>query len=445
MVPDWVTYEKSNFLNSAEVELVTSYINASDDHKKAFLDQHGVTFFTTLISFLNKVSKIETLQFALTMINDIVSEDSSRLQLFVQCAKESGTPSWTPFLHIVETKEDLYVQHQANRILVSIISQPEQYLPAPAQLGYFAWLINAVTVREQDAATLALASLHRLLREPVYRRPFFEYPDSVGQLRVVLQLDPRDAVDPAPQADYIQLQYMAMLCLWVMSFDAMVAAQLNQGGGHVIADIAALMRVTRKEKVVRMCLATLANLLTVPGDEAKAKNAQAMISYKVLAFVSLRVENDTFEDEDVEADTKLIKERLDLVYEEMSSFDEYASEISSGMLEWSPVHKSERFWRENAARLNEDRHKLLKILIQLLETSTDPTVLAVAAHDCGEYVRHYPRGKAVIDTLGGKKYIMKHMQNEDSAVRYEALIAVQKLMTQNWGLLGKSATDAKGK
>lgn len=443
MVPDWATYEKSNFLNNAEVELVTSYIKATTEQRKSFLDQHGVTFFTTLISFLNKVSKIETLQFALTMIDDIITEDPSRLDLFVQCSKESGTPSWTPFLHIVETKEELYVQHQANRILVSIITQKEQYLPAPAQQGYFAWLINAFTVREQDAATLALSSLHRLLRQTVYRRPFFDYPDSIGQLRAIMQLDPRDLVDPAPQSDYVQLQYMAVLCIWVMSFDSIVASQLDQGTSHIISDIAQLMGATRKEKVVRMCLATLANLLTVPDSlDARTKNAQVMISYKVLPFVEVRVADDNFEDEDVEADTKLVKEHLERVFDEMSSFDEYASEISSGLLEWSPVHRSPKFWRENASRLNEERHKLLKILIQLLETSTDAQVLAVAAHDCGEYVRHYPRGKSVIETLGGKKYIMRHMHNEDPQVRYEALIAVQKLMTQNWGKLGK---DLKGK
>ena len=27
-----------------------------------------------------------------------------------------------------------------------------------------------------------------------------------------------------------------------------------------------------------------------------------------------------------------------------SSFDEYVHEVSSGRLEWSPVHKSEKFW-----------------------------------------------------------------------------------------------------
>lgn len=34
-----------------------------------------------------------------------------------------------------------------------------------------------------------------------------------------------------------------------------------------------------------------------------------------------------------------------------------------------------------------------RILTKLLEKSADPTILAVAAHDTGEYVRHYPRGK----------------------------------------------------
>lgn len=62
-------------------------------------------------------------------------------------------------------------------------------------------------------------------------------------------------------------------------------------------------------------------------------------------------------------------------------------------LEWSPVHKSAKFWRENAARLNERGQELLRTLVHLLERSNDPVVLAVACYDIGEYVRHYPRGK----------------------------------------------------
>jgi len=76
-----------------------------------------------------------------------------------------------------------------------------------------------------------------------------------------------------------------------------------------------------------------------------------------------------------------------------SSFDEYAIKVKSGQLEWSPVHRSAQFWRENASRLNERNYELLRILVQLLDTSRDPLVLSVASFDVGEYVKYYRHGK----------------------------------------------------
>lgn len=70
--------------------------------------------------------------------------------------------------------------------------------------------------------------------------------------------------------------------------------------------------------------------------------------------------------------------------------------ILSFRLEWSPVHKSAKFWRENALRLNEKNYDLLRTLIHFLEVSKDPLVLAVASYDIGEYVRHNPRGKQLV-------------------------------------------------
>lgn len=42
-----------------------------------------------------------------------------------------------------------------------------------------------------------------------------------------------------------------------------------------------------------------------------------------------------------------------------------------------------------------------RILVRILESSPDALVLCVAAHDVGEYVRHYPRGK---------KYVLLHLR-----------------------------------
>lgn len=39
--------------------------------------------------------------------------------------------------------------------------------------------------------------------------------------------------------------------------------------------------------------------------------------------------------------------------------------------------------------------------------------------------------------MGGKQLVMQLLAHEDPNVRYEALLAVQKLMVHNWEYLGK--------
>jgi len=85
----------------------------------------------------------------------------------------------------------------------------------------------------------------------------------------------------------------------------------------------------------------------------------------------------------------------------------------------------------------------------VLKESADPTVLAVAAHDVGQYVKHYERGKqsvflfqscAVLTTVltrpvanfGGKARVMELMTHPNSDVRYRALLSVQQLVSQPW-------------
>jgi V-type H+-transporting ATPase subunit H len=79
----------------------------------------------------------------------------------------------------------------------------------------------------------------------------------------------------------------------------------------------------------------------------------------------------------------------------------------------------------------------------------DPTllqVLAVAAHDLGQYVTNCKtRGKSNIERLRGKERIMALMAHENKEVQYQALVAVQKIMTQNWSALGIKASGGKKK
>lgn len=123
----------------------------------------------------------------------------------------------------------------------------------------------------------------------------------------------------------------------------------------------------------------------------------------------------------------------------------FACQVTSGRLRWSPVHNSEKFWRENADRLNDQGFQLLKILIQLLDPSSqDAEVLAVAAHDLGQYVKNCTtRGKSNIERLRGKERIMALLGHENKEVQYQALIAIQKIMTQNWSALSGLTVGGK--
>jgi V-type H+-transporting ATPase subunit H len=70
-----------------------------------------------------------------------------------------------------------------------------------------------------------------------------------------------------------------------------------------------------------------------------------------------------FEDSDLKEDIDFLTKKLQSSVQDLSSFDEYATQVKSGRLEWSAVHSSEKFWRENAMRLNEKNYELLKILV----------------------------------------------------------------------------------
>ena len=170
-------------------------------------------------------------------------------------------------------------------------------------------------------------------------------------------------------------------------------------------------------------------MIEKPEDKQVIKeNCISMVQCKALKQLEF-IEQKKFEDEDIQADIEFLKEKMEISLQDLrytgimnrmkscdillnliinsnrcdndiwffsldsSSYDEYITEVRSGRLEWSPVHRSEKFWRENAAKLNDRNYELLKILINLLETSKDLLVLSVACFDLGEYVRHYQRGK----------------------------------------------------
>jgi len=74
-------------------------------------------------------------------------------------------------------------------------------------------------------------------------------------------------------------------------------------------------------------------------------------------------------------------------------------------------------------------------LLASLLSSSDPTTLAVACHDIGEFVSLHPLGKKQAGRLGVKERVMELMASPDQDkrdVRREALLCCQKIMLNKW-------------
>jgi V-type H+-transporting ATPase subunit H len=183
-----------------------------------------------------------------------------------------------------------------------------------------------------------------------------------------------------------------------------------------------LLRLSPKEKTTRLLLSTLLNLLTA--------NRQTLLPAAVLArlpnlLTSLKSRHLT--DEDALEDLKSLSELLEDYTNTQTTFDEYAAEVKTGQLRWSPPHRNPTFWRDNARRiLEENKGELPRKLAEILSKNWDDNkqVLAIACNDVACLVKEVPEKRQQLEKLGLKGRVMELMQEADESVRWESLRAV---------------------
>jgi len=419
---NWQSYLQSQMISEDDYNFIIAFDNIAPDKREAILKEHRLQCAKTFMNLLGHISKDQTIQYILTMIDDMLQEDKSRVEIFKEYCRKKKESVWGPFLNLLN-RPDGFIMNMTSRIVAKIACWSRELMDGSDLNFYLTWLRDQLKVSGNEYIQSVARCLQMMLRIDEYRLAFIGV-DGISTLLSIL----------SGRVNF-QIQYQLIFCLWVLTFNPMLAEKMNKFG--MIVTLADILNESVKEKVTRIILAVFRNLVEKPeSSEICCNNAISMVQSKVLKQLDI-LQGRKYDDTDIVEDIEFLTDKLHSSIQDLSSFDEYSTEVKSGRLEWSPVHKSEKFWHENVARLNERNYELLKILIHLLETSRDSLVLCVAAHDIGEYVRHYPRGKHVLEQLGGKQIVMQHLTHEDTSVRYEALLAVQKLMVHNWEYLGK--------
>lgn len=419
---NWQSYHSSNVIGEEDFKFISRIDIPDHRAREAVVRENPMQLAKTFVNLLNLISKDQTIQYLLTLLDDLLQEDKSRVDLFKQYAASRNESVWVHFLNLLNRPMG-FIMNMTSRVIAKMACWSRELMTGSDLQFYLTWLKDQLRAPGNEYIQSVARCLQMMLRIDDYRKAFVHL-DGISTVVSVL----------SGRVNF-QIQYQLSFCLWVLTFNADIAEKLHKFG--VIPILADILADAQKEKVSRIILAVFRNLIEKPDDAQIVKeNCISMVQCKVMKQLEF-IEQRKFDDEDIQADMEFLKEKMEASLHDLSSYDEYVTEVHSGRLEWSPVHRSEKFWRENAHRLNDKNYELLKMLIHLLETTKDPLVLSVASFDLGEYVRHYSRGKHVLEQLGGKTIVMSLLAHEDPNVRYEALLAVQKLMVHNWEYLGR--------
>ena len=176
-------------------------------------------------------------------------------------------------------------------------------------------------------------------------------------------------------------------------------------------------------------LATLNNLLSA--------NKESLIATATTARLPALLNNLSgrhLTDADLLEDLEALKTLLDEYTRNQTTFDEYADEVNSGHLRWSPPHRNPTFWRENARKiLEEKKGELPKKLAEILAKSweNDKKVLAIGCNDLGHLVKEVPEQRTALEKLGLKARLLELMSDPDEHVRWESLKAVGEWLRYN--------------
>lgn len=325
----------------------------------------------------------------------------------------------------------------ASTLLASLLSHALVALPKstpdmdealPLLYSYIAKLANHADSNLQD---IAVQQYSALLRTSKSRQQFWKQrQETLAPLMVVLHgaTGGKDSDSTIYNGIYnisglnLQLFYHILMVIWQLSFEgALVGPGLDEE--HDIVPLyTQLLRISPKEKTTRLLLGTLNNLLS----SNKSTLMPAALPAR-LPSVLTNLKGRHLTDEDLLEDLESLKTMVDEYTKTQTTFDEYAAEVNSGHLRWSPPHKNESFWRENAQRIiDEDKGAICKKLAEIMgkDWANDKQVLAIGCSDVANLVKVCPEKRTQLEKFGLKARVMRLMQDENETVRWESLRAV---------------------
>ncbi|KAM3383466.1 V-type proton ATPase subunit H isoform X1 [Capsicum galapagoense] len=419
----WETYMTTKLISGTDLQLLRRYDKMAERFKSQLLDDDGPAYIHVFVTILREIFKDETVEYVLALIDEILTANPRRAKLFHGSAF-SNEDTYEPFLRLL-SKGNWFIQEKSCKILSLIVSaRPSAQNGVDASnskskhnstedvlKSLVEWLCTQLRKPSHPSRSIpsAINCLATLLKEPVVRRSFVQ----ADGVKLLVPL-----ISPASTQQSIQLLYETCLCVWLLSYFEPAIEYLATS--RALPRLIEVVKGSTKEKVVRVVILTLRNLLV------KGTFGAQMVDLDVLQHVQ-NLKAQAWSDEDLLDALNQLEGGLKDNIKKLSSYDKYKQEVLLGNLDWSPMHKDPHFWKENINCFEENGFQILRVLLTILDTSNDARTLAVACYDLSQFIQCHPAGRVIVADLKAKERIMKLLNHDAAEVTKNALLCIQRL------------------
>ncbi|XP_030548499.1 V-type proton ATPase subunit H-like [Rhodamnia argentea] len=414
----WETYMTTKLITGTCLQLLRRYDKRSESYRAQLLEDDGPAYARIFVNILRDIFKEETVEYVVALVDEMLTANPKRARLFHD-ESLANEDTYEPFLRLL-WKGNWFIQEKCCRILTLIVSARPKKSDSSKRgfttiddvlKGLVEWLCAQLRKPSHPTRGIptAINCLSTLLKEPLVRSTFVR-EDGV-KLLVPL-------ISPASTQQSIQLLYETCLCIWLLSYYEPAIEYLATS--RALPRLIDVVKCSTKEKVVRVVILTFRNLLP------KGTFGAQMVDLGLPQIVQ-SLKSQAWSDEDLLEALNELEEGLRDNIKRLSSFDKYKQEVLLGQLDWSPMHKDPIFWRENITHFEENDFQILRVLVTILDTSSDARALAVACYDLSQFIQYHPAGRVILSDLKAKDRVMKLLNHDNAEVTKNALLCSQRL------------------
>lgn len=426
----YLANEHGSLLKQTTLEIFKSFsaTNLEGQRRALSLDEEGV--IGAFYEIIEKCSHDRVLMsYVLPTIDGILFDNRKNINILKRILNKENkeTNILTRLINMANAPDyDVIVYEAVSRVISIFLSELDAKYYWIQQENFVNHLLFSEREKKRKISDhCALASFANLLRVRTLVKHFLK-ANGMHFIANALRTDTND----------VQTVYYAFLSAWLLSYEDEAIKYFQDAVLAVIKLMSLALQSLSREKLIRVGYACFKNLCR---DDLCI---ELMVDAGLMKITD-NILKGVIKDEETLADIENVGQTLERNLKILSSFEKYVKELRSGVLEWSPVH-SERFWRENVRKFEENEFDLIKKLRDLLHTSS-PEVLtknkAIICYDLGEFCRFHPFGKITLENLHVKNSILELINDPEPTVKEQALVAIQKIMLHSWQAAGGAGSQ----